>query len=100
MVPLLLPAKAVAEDSLRFKTPATCTTEGGSTVQLEPGRYIPEDTWEDINESYKKNADAITRLEAENKYLKDNADESWVGWKTVTGAAILGLFAGRYIWGD
>ena len=101
VVPLLLPVTAVAEDSLRFKTPATCTTGGGSVVDISPGRYMPEDVYLEWDARYKAHENAITRLEAENASLKSNVKtESLVGWKTAVGAAMLGVFAGRYVWGE
>ena len=87
----------MADDPLRFKTPAVCTTKGGSTVEIGPGRYVPEAGWVELDDKWKTMENTITRIEAENKSLKSD-DSSVVGWKTATATLIVGILAGRYAW--
>lgn len=96
LVVSLLATSAAAEDFpfLRFKTPAVCTTEGGSTVNIPIGRFIPEESWDQIDTEWQIMEDNTTRLEAENKHLK--ASESPVGWKTSLAGSIVGILIGRY----
>lgn len=93
---LLLTANAATGDfskALRFKSPAVCQTEGGSTVNLDPGRYLPEPTWVEIDTGWKKMENRITHLEAENKAL-DSTDPAVLISAVV--ALIGGILIDRY----
>ncbi len=93
---LLLAVEAAADDFpfLKFNTPAVCTTEGGSIVDLSPGRYIPEPSWKILENEWKVLENTSTRLTAENKVLR--RDDSVVGWKSVAAALIAGVLIGGY----
>lgn len=93
---LLLATNAAAGDFpfLKFKTPAVCTTEGGATVDLTPGRYIPEKSWQTHEKEWIKLENSNTRLTAENKVLRKK--ESAVGWKTLSTALLAGILIGHY----
>jgi len=94
----LAPGVAGADSALRFKTPAVCKTEGRSIVNIDPGRYLPEPVWIDLDLDYKTQEDKITRLEAENKSLRQS--DSGVGWVwTLTGIVAGGLVT-KYLTGD
>jgi hypothetical protein len=84
----------VVQESLKFLTPATCTTEGGSTVNLSPGRYVVESTWLGLERQAVEDENLITKLIAENEHLKDS--EPMIGWKTATAALIVGILVGAY----
>ena len=84
----LAPRVAGADTSLRFKTPAVCKTEGGSIVNIDPGRYLPEPVWMDLDTDYKVMETRLTRLEAENKSLRQS--DKGVSW----GWSVAGLAAG------
>lgn len=100
VIPLLLwPRWVSAQDSLIFTTPAQCTTEGGSKVDLTPGRYLPEQTWEEFDVSFRLQEDTITRLKAENESLKKQ-DEPLIGWKSALFALGTGIVAGYYTFRD
>lgn len=91
---------AVADDtSLRFKTPAVCTTEGGSTVSVPPGRFLPERHWVALDIEFRDMEDRVTRLEAENKSLKATESDG-PGWKLPTLALLVGIAIGAYTLGD
>lgn len=93
----LLALGAAADDFpyLRFKTPATCATEGGSTVKIPVGRFIPEEGWQQLDDEWRQMENNVTRLEAENKHLRDS--ESPIGWKTSIAASAVGILIGRYV---
>ena len=94
----LLSVRAAAGEPLRFRTPAQCETEGGSSVRIEPGRFLPEPDWAKLEGDYKKLEDDNTRLIGENKvYI---AEESVLGWKSTLAATLAGLALGAYIWKD
>lgn len=93
-------ADSGAGDSLRFKTPAVCTTEGGSVVNVSPGRYLPETTWLDLEADYKEKEEALTRLEAENKSLRSDAGSVGWGLGLTAAAFVAGGLATKYLWGN
>jgi len=86
---------AAADSLLHFKTPAVCKTNGGSTVHILPGRYIPEPEWIRIDEMFKELEDDNTRLKAENASLLEEPPWS-PGWKFAIGAFLIGTGAGAY----
>lgn len=89
---------ALAEDVLELKTPATCETEGGSTVTLTPGMFITKTTWERLEADYKRSQNRVTYLEAEAKVLR----EADTGTATTIAVGILavaaGAIGGHYLW--
>lgn len=93
IVVLVSTRPAIADGALRFKTPATCTTDGGSTVQVQPGRYIPEAQWTDLELRYKENEKKIVALEAETKALREY--DPGPGWKIAPIAVLAGIVVGR-----
>ena len=89
--------KALADDtSFRFKTPATCTTEAGSVVNVTPGRYMPESEWLELDVSYKALEDRATRAEAEAMSLKESDSP---GWKLPALFFMAGIAIGGYALG-
>jgi len=94
---VLLLATNTAADGfpfLKFDTPAVCKTEGGSTVSLPPGRFLPEQGWQNHEKEWMALEDDNTRLTAENEVLRDQ--ESSIGWKTVVSAILAGILIDRY----
>lgn len=87
--------KALADDtsSLRFKTPATCTTEAGSVVNVTPGRYLPESKWLELDTAYRALEDRVTRAEAEARSLKESDSP---GWKIPALFFAAGIVAGGF----
>lgn len=96
---LLLASSAAADDSsLRFRTPAVCITEGGSTVSIPIGRFMPEPMYLELNDKWKDMENEVTGLQAENKSLK--ASEGAPGWKSISVAVVVGILLGRYALDD
>ena len=79
----------------KFKTPATCETQGGSTVNVPVGRFLPEPLWLKLDNEWREIQDSNTRLLAENKYMREQ--DASPGWKMLAGAAALGVLVGTYI---
>lgn len=83
---VILSHDAAAEPGLdepaRLRTPARCVTEGGSTVDLAPGRYLPEPVWNDLDAEVRRLQDVTTRLHAENRSLRASA-AAGPGWTAV-----------------
>ncbi len=75
----------------RLKTPATITTDGGTSVRVPPGRFLSETTWLRLDAEVRRLQDAETRLTVENKSLKESAGSP--GWGLIGGIA-LGLVGG------
>ena len=90
----ILSADAVAGDALRFETPSLCETDGGSTVELAPGRYLPEVEWIALDFKWRELEDKNTVLLAENKYLRESPDESW--WSFIAIGVTAGIMIHRY----
>ncbi len=90
-----LESPAWAEDfALEFTTPAVCETEGGSTVRIVPGMYLPKKTYDRLEDDYKQSQNQVTRLEAENQALKEyDSGPAWY-WMALTFGA--GITAGWY----
>jgi len=89
----LLASKAHGE-SIRFKTPVTCTAHpSGGTIDLDPGRYIPEPEWQDLDSEVVRLQNSITRLAAENAELRRPDD---FNWKLVVAGALIGIAVGSY----
>ena len=95
LVIVSLARRAHADGPLKFKTPATCTTEGGSKVDIAPGRYIPEPEWQELDKLYINLEDSVTRLEAEKKSYKESG--SSVSWYQIGAALSAGIALGYLI---
>lgn len=89
-------AGADETSALRFRTPARCTTEGGSTVDLAPGRYLPEPTWTALDLEVRRLQDVETRLSAENAVLRQNAEPHRSTWILAGLALAAGIGVGVY----
>lgn len=87
LVFFVFPARAAAEPDppMEFKTPATCQTDGGSTVRVSPGVYMSTETWERLDTEVRRLQESETRLRAERDSILDDVDAS--RWKFVVGAA-------------
>jgi hypothetical protein len=78
-------------DPVHLQSESTCTTAKGSTVALPPGYFADEAAYAALDLELRRAQDSETRLAAENKSLREQAP-TWVpGWKTVLGAALLGM---------
>lgn len=91
---LLLLAPAVAAEPVRFLTPVTCEAHpSGNTIDLDPGRYLPEPEWIDLDTSIVGLQNDVTRLQAENKELRKPDPANW---KLILAGTLIGVAAGAY----
>lgn len=81
-------------ESFRFLTPARCVTEGGSTVELAPGRYLPEPAWITLDTEVRRLQAVETRLVAENRSLRESARPRYGTTALVVGALVAGIAIG------
>lgn len=91
----LYPIKVKAEgEALRFRGPVKCENKDGLKLDLSPGRYIPEDTWNLIDHDWKRLENDNTRLKAENRSLKNiNSFD----YRVIAISVVTGLVGGYYI---
>lgn len=66
-------------------------------IQLRAGYYYDEPTWALMDIEHKQSQDAVTRLDAENKSLRESASGWQPGWKTLLGAVVTGVALGYYL---
>lgn len=76
-------ARADVAPSLRWDANLECVTPSGKSVTLAPGRYMPEQTWQDHDAEYQRLQVAETRLKAENEAFREDAEGLGLGWGTV-----------------
>lgn len=86
---------SVAAVPVRFTVPVTCSTEAAESIDLSPGRYIPEEVWQEAEDSLKALQDDRTRLAAENAVLKDYDEPT--NWYILGAVFIAGTVAGAYL---
>ena len=91
---LFLLAPSAAAESIRFKTPVTCEAHpSGNKIDLDPGVYLPEPEWIDLDKRHTALQNDVTRLGAENEVLrKPEATQ----WKLVLAGMLIGIAAGAY----
>jgi len=94
-VPTLLPLTAGAEP-IRLKSPATCTTEAGSTVELPPGVFLSADLWIKLELETQRLQEIEIRLTAENDSLRKSLSVTDSTF-TITAAAIAGIIFGKFV---
>lgn len=85
---------------LRMRDDSTLQKFDGTQYNLPPGRFLDEPTWRLLDDETKRLQNERTRLEAENKSLKDSLSGWRPGWITVTSFLFLGVAAGvgGYYW--
>lgn len=100
---LLWPGSALADDPadtsaemLHIESPFTVTTDGGSTVRLPPGYYMPEPTYDRLDLEVRRLQDAETRLMAENVVLRDTPPPTRRWWIGAAAGLIAGIVLGAY----
>lgn len=94
--PVRVAADVALSGPLKLLTGATCETPGGTHLDLNPGRYVPEQWWLNHEAEDREAAKQIIRIEAENESLRQSAEGLNLGWGTVilVGTA---LVTGAYI---
>lgn len=102
---VFLSHRAAAEPAptpVRLLSAAQCRTEGGTDLQLEPGRYLPEPVWSSLDFEVRRLQTAETRLTAENNEFRRSARDGAGVWSHIVtaGAALaagigIGLYASR-----
>jgi hypothetical protein len=75
-----------------------CTEpESNSKITLDPGFYLPEQEWFDLDADIRQLQESNTRLKAENKEL---LKPDPTPWKLVLGATLVGIAVGAYAFRD
>jgi hypothetical protein len=87
-------ANSAAAEPLRIKTPAQIITQGGSTVQVPPGRYIPEPEWLQLDLKVKDIQTENTRLKAENQVFREESGPGWITIGILVSAFAGGIYVG------
>lgn len=90
---LLMSGRAAADEVKHFTSPIHVTTPSGKTLDLPPGYYLPESTWNRLDAEMRRLQDQETRLTAENKSLRHSV-EDMPGWKWIAGALVIGIAVG------
>lgn len=80
---------------IRIKTPFRVISQGGTDLQLPPGYILNEPQWDKLDAEIHRLQTSETRLEAENKSLKDSATSLGGNFGLVLGA--LGVSVGVLI---
>jgi len=92
----LLPSAAA--EPLHLRTPSQVKTEGGSDLKLDPGFFMTEPEWYNLDKQVRQLQDDSTRLRAENKVLREDAGPGWVTLGIILGAFAGGVYVGaKYI---
>lgn len=88
---------AESQRYLRMREPTTLCLLRDPTycVELEPGRYVEETLWIELDNEFKRLQDQETRLKAENDSLRKSANE--FPWLTTAIVLGVGIAAGTYI---
>lgn len=103
-VALLLSTRAAADpalpvdESLHIETPFTVETDGGSSLRLPPGYYLPEPTWDRLDAELRRLQDTETRLTAVNESLRESLNDapSRAWWVAAGAGLIAGILLGSY----
>ncbi len=100
-MPILLWTSTAVSDPLpvpvHIHSPSTVHTDGGSDLRLPPGYFLPESSWQQYDAETKRLQDAETRLNAENRSLKDSASVWQPGWRSIAAAFVVGTVTGAYL---
>jgi hypothetical protein len=75
-----------------LKSPSTLETEKGSILQLPPGYFMDEPTWNERDREMRRLQDQETILSAQNKSLRESVDG--FPWLPVVVTAVVGLIGG------
>jgi len=89
-------APSTATEPLHLQSESHIVTKGGSELELPPGYFISEPDFDKLDTEFRRLQDQETRLEAENKSLKDSTSGWQPGWLTLAGAVVTGLALGWY----
>jgi hypothetical protein len=78
----------------------TLRKDNGEEFRLPPGHFYDVDTWQEVDNEFKRLQNQETRLTAENKSLKESLDTWKPGWVAVTSAVLVGVLGGvgGYYW--
>lgn len=92
-----LAARDASGDIIRVKSASELTTSKGNKLQLPPGYFLDEDTWELKDAEMRRLQETETRLKAENQSLRKSSETGSFPWITVGVVFALGVTAGVFI---
>lgn len=64
--------------------------------EIPPGRFVDEGTWGRLDAELRRSQDAETRLQAENRKLRDSVSGWSPGWRTLAAVFVVGVAGGAY----
>jgi nitrate reductase NapE component len=91
-----LASRSAAADTYHLKSPSKVETEKGSKLELPPGYFLDEKTWQERDATFKKAQEDATRFKAENESLRKSAkdDYPWLATGVVGAFGVaVGIFA-------
>lgn len=85
----------VAETKIQTPAPRKlCMPDLLQCLVLPPGRFVDEDTWQRIDAEHRRLQTAETRLDAENRSLRNTMTGWQPGWKTLVSTLVVGFVGG------
>ena len=82
---------------LRLLSSSSVQTDGGSNLRLPPGYYLDEERWKRLDLRVRELQNDSTRLNAENRALRNSVGGWQPGWKTVLIVLGTGLAGGIHL---
>lgn len=92
-------APSVATGPLHLKSTSRVVTDGGSRLTLEPGYYLTEPQWVELDGEVKRLQDQGTRLTVENQVMRAALQRWQPGWRSVAITLVVGVTIGAYVGG-
>lgn len=96
LVTALAAREAYGGPIYHLKSPSTLETEKGSKLQLPPGYFIDEKTWQERDLEMRRLQEQEIRLSAENLSLRKSANEDYP-WLATGVVGAFGLVLGAFV---
>jgi len=90
----LLAAREASGDVTHLKSPSHVETEKGSKLDLPPGYFLDEQTWQDRDAALKKAQTDATRFKAENDSLRKTVNSGSIDTRFAIITFAVGVFSG------
>ncbi len=91
----VLAAREAHGEIYHLKSPSTLETEKGSKLQLPPGYFLDEETWQERDLEMRRLQEQEARLGAENLSLRGSAND--FPWLATGVAGVVGVVLGVVI---
>lgn len=90
----VLATREAAGDITHLKSPSHVETQKGSKLDLPPGYFLDEQTWQDRDAVLKKAQDDATRFKAENDSLRKTSNSGSTDTRFMVITFAIGVFSG------